>query len=1580
MAIEYIHTYCQQLQSVNLVETLMFAVSRGTMTGIALKLILICTLSLKISSTLDLKDTISNTDSFFNNMMKKYGKFCGNKMTELNKVQISIDKEIDQYLKLTTQQLFQVTRYKKQLEISNVQETDVRVFNGLEEVLSLNVSDVRDMHFFKKYIGYEQWFGVALTSSSIVAYKVFQDKLEKLESFPIRDTFKLHIVNFHGTTLLFAQKSQSVTVRYFLLHDGKFSIKEIYQLGVKGLKDLSIWRKEDELFLAASTLAHIFIYTWQTDHFDLEQILTHNSKFSKAFHLTSDSDLLVASSDSPQKATKIFSYDSRIRQFVAVQTIHQSFDDVALLHLRHSKTSESFLALSGNESTIVYKRSADDALEGFLPFQEIGSADRVIAIGNNNTLLLVLLKDDVVDVYQYDGWRFIRLDSQIVGVENVKVVTVEGEEGILVKRTDGSWSLNRINWMKVNQPVNFNDEIHKWCLAAKEKAKHIPKLPVSEAKAPIRMTKGQLQRVKVQRVNDMSIEKLRNLTERYDQLLLRLSVINESLSQTMSPEIRRFDTLRAQTIRANCTNRCSAHRLVTELSCDIFSNLPRVDDKTQNLTLEHVKVDTLDGFPCPVAAIELKEVNVKGLLNGADFNEMQKNALRTSGDQVISAEHVFANLHVDSILAPNLEPASTHTRQNIRTTSIHAKELNLTDGGLLLPLDGEPVIMPGTLTASKVKFNRLIDQHGGIRGRSIKRVSPMADFLEFHELNGDYHLNNVQITGLLSASDVARTKGGTEKTLGEIVKRVVRLDEDVPVRLALRSNTTLWKNITVQNLPNWLTRKNSEMVRVTGEKIAFQKVTLPDSLYENLPVPRIQTPMCSVGAVTSDIKTSTIRVGQATAKVVESQNVIGARDLDNAMRDAVTSLNEVDLSRKNFTGTVTVKNLNISHFESSPFYSYQKSKFSWYQPNVIKGPVSANNLKVSSLTTKSGIRIPSPTEIRNMIVEGDLQVETINGIRLDELLQNIVKLTDKVSLKKVTFEGTLEVDQVEAKNVNFDLQSFENGASLGNKIISGDLEIEGDLWIPNLLSYPTLDEIESYKSLQTPQFGSWESFESRMFSKTKLQEIKVPVYLRTATIPNIITTENSTLRSSDQYLNDLLYNTLKKSGNQTIKEKWHFGKLIVEDNLTLLGKINNLNLSSDVARHDVETNRVTGKKIIHELTVRNLKGMNFSEWAEDAFIPSNGEKLTIIKGRKTFDYLNARLVHVNGTVMGKKLEECLLKTGDQVITAAKVINGSLHAPSLIVNGLINDINLTDFTNNLLQKQKPVQRIKSKVVFSGNVQVMGDLDVKEMFQQVESSKTNLINETLVPAIEKLAYLKPFAIGVEQTMKRRAKYWDKFEYVNENVTSTNQISSLAPNVNTSFYKLGNCILISLAEVSCNEQNKYYLKVISNSSGVLVNQLLSVDGVPLVVQVSSGPRSRITIYMYDYITNSFDIATSIRAPGITQASLSADNRVVWIATRLKSQMLLARFETWNDLQKYHLPDSRIFALDVVPTTNEFVLVREDGMWKLEGLAGPRHAFKASLKADRFETFARGRDFFIRLVCKNAGSKLLKARYVGV
>ena len=82
--------------------------------------------------------------------------------------------------------------------------------------------------------------------------------------------------------------------------------------------------------------------------------------------------------------------------------------------------------------------------------------------------------------------------------------------------------------------------------------------------------------------------------------------------------------------------------------------------------------------------------------------------------------------------------------------------------------------------------------------------------------------------------------------------------------------------------------------------------------------------------------------------------------------------------------------------------------------------------------------------------------------------------------------------------------------------------------------------------MHTPKFGSWESLEKRILSKTKFQDIQVPVHFREVIFPNIMTRGNSTLKSSDQYLNDLLFMTLKKNENQTIQDKWRFEKLIIK--------------------------------------------------------------------------------------------------------------------------------------------------------------------------------------------------------------------------------------------------------------------------------------------------------------------------------------------------------------------------------------------------------------------------------------------------
>lgn len=106
-----------------------------------------------------------------------------------------------------------------------------------------------------------------------------------------------------------------------------------------------------------------------------------------------------------------------------------------------------------------------------------------------------------------------------------------------------------------------------------------------------------------------------------------------------------------------------------------------------------------------------------------------------------------------------------------------------------MPLDGEPVIMTGTLTASRAKLNGPVHLRGGLRGNSIRRFTPMIHFAEAHELTGNYTLNNVRIARNFIAKDVTRKNG---KSIRQIKEEAIPLNESsMPVRLTLKSNSTV---------------------------------------------------------------------------------------------------------------------------------------------------------------------------------------------------------------------------------------------------------------------------------------------------------------------------------------------------------------------------------------------------------------------------------------------------------------------------------------------------------------------------------------------------------------------------------------------------------------------------------------------------------------------------------------------------------------------------------------------------------------------------------------------------------------------
>lgn len=175
----------------------------------------------------------------------------------------------------------------------------------------------------------------------------------------------------------------------------------------------------------------------------------------------------------------------------------------------------------------------------------------------------------------------------------------------------------------------------------------------------------------------------------------------------------------------------------------------------------------------------------------------------------------------------------------------------------------------------------------------------------------------------------------------------------------------------------------------------------------------------------------------------------------------------------------------------------------------------------------------------------------------------------------------------------------------------------------------------------------WSDLSSKLLSKTKEQHITVVSSFKNVEVPAIVAANNATLETSDINLKDMLTNSLMRNAAQTVDAVWYFEELNISkiklnyevilflmktkiyiynffgqriDNFNWDGKLNGINLNTDVVRHDAKQNIVTGKKTISSLATKDLWLLNidFSNLVNNA-LTQNCQKITTIKGRKTFN-------------------------------------------------------------------------------------------------------------------------------------------------------------------------------------------------------------------------------------------------------------------------------------------------------------------------------------------------------------------------
>ncbi|XP_027209085.2 uncharacterized protein [Penaeus vannamei] len=229
-------------------------------------------------------------------------------------------------------------------------------------------------------------------------------------------------------------------------------VKFVRTLITHAARDVCTWENDDYVFIA---MANSFdaslntvecsseIYRMETtvtpqgtytnyDKIDAASFITKNARGLEAFKIMTNQFIAVANhmdnKGNVEVDSEIFIYDhhyARMRPFQRIRT--SAARDWAAFHFSNGKKTEYFLAVANefsfdaagrknyNIDSIIYRY--DEASEKFLPFQCIptqGAYQWITYKGPHGEVLLgVVNSASGVAFYQYNGWRFVRINIPV---------------------------------------------------------------------------------------------------------------------------------------------------------------------------------------------------------------------------------------------------------------------------------------------------------------------------------------------------------------------------------------------------------------------------------------------------------------------------------------------------------------------------------------------------------------------------------------------------------------------------------------------------------------------------------------------------------------------------------------------------------------------------------------------------------------------------------------------------------------------------------------------------------------------------------------------------------------------------------------------------------------------------------------------------------------------------------------------------------------------------------------------------------------------------------------------------------------
>lgn len=310
-------------------------------------------------------------------------------------------------------------------------------------------------------------------------------------SYPQSNGKRIIVNNYNNGILIVMQKDTDEIVVLCLSknENGVYELHFKQEFEIPGVLHMNTWFGMNQFYLGIASDANVFIYVWLGEYFDKIDTLHFGARKLLPFQNKGFMRIVVVGSS----RTRIFRFSVRSNKFVETQKLPGA-RDAGSFYFKEGHFEEHFLVLAHDDATILYK----EMYNRFAPFQRIASAKYVRSLTIENTVILLSAEDDVAGIYQYNGWRFLKLHTVLSNIRQIRQIPSYGEDMLVVQRQNGDWLFLRPIWAVKKTWRSSQNEIYAWCSEIERKASQRNLEVIPDLKDPVKISNVYIDRLRIQ--------------------------------------------------------------------------------------------------------------------------------------------------------------------------------------------------------------------------------------------------------------------------------------------------------------------------------------------------------------------------------------------------------------------------------------------------------------------------------------------------------------------------------------------------------------------------------------------------------------------------------------------------------------------------------------------------------------------------------------------------------------------------------------------------------------------------------------------------------------------------------------------------------------------------------------------------------------------------------------------------------------------------------------------------------------------------------------------------------------------------